>query len=197
MIQSGMTPCMLAGGSESCITALAYAGFSQAKALAVGFDDKPEEASRPFDKDRSGFVLGEGASAVILEDLEHAERRHAKIYAELIGVGLSADAHHITAPPEDGFGAYLAMKRAVQHARIPSTARLDYVNAHATSTQQGDAAEARAIARLMSESFPSQTAVSVSSTKGATGHLLGAAGSIEALFTILSIYDVSLGSFGP
>ncbi|KAK5168529.1 hypothetical protein LTR04_006512 [Oleoguttula sp. CCFEE 6159] len=169
------------------------AGFARARSLAVDWNDRPCEASRPFDRSRAGFVIGEGAGVVVLEELEHAKARGARIYAELKGYGLSADAYHMTAPREDGEGPFLAMKRALKHAEL-RPGDVDYVNAHATSTVLGDAAENRAIKSLLlgehGKDKPSQ--INVSSTKGAVGHLLGAAGSLEAIFAILSIYNVSL-----
>jgi 3-oxoacyl-[acyl-carrier-protein] synthase II len=179
---------MIAGGAESCIHPIAVAGFARAKSLATAWNDSPELSSRPFDRDRSGFVIGEGAGILVLEELEHAKKRGARIYAELRGYGLSADAYHITAPPVDGSGAYQAMKRALWHASIEPR-RVDYVNAHATSTQLGDAAENRAIKTLFAGSRKSRD-INISSTKGAMGHLLGAAGSVEALFTVLSVHEV-------
>ena len=162
----------------------------RAKALATGFDDNPEKASRPFDASRSGFVIAEGAGLVVLEELEHARKRRARIYAEVLGYGLSSDAHHMTAPPADGQGAYLAMKRALKHAnRAPKD--VAYINAHATSTPLGDRAENQAIRRLMcDEGGVKSSEVRVSSSKGAIGHLLGAAGSVEAVFTILALHHV-------
>lgn len=182
---------MLAGGAESCIHQLAVGGFARARSLATGFNDSPGTASRPFDKDRCGFVIGEGAGVVVLEELDHARQRGAKIYAELVGYGTSADAHHLTAPAEDGNGALRAMKMALRHAKAPPS-QVDYINAHATSTLLGDAAENRAIQTLMSgpEGRP-DSQVNISSTKGAIGHLLGAAGAIEAIFTIMAIHNVS------
>jgi 3-oxoacyl-[acyl-carrier-protein] synthase II len=182
---------MLAGGAESCIHQLAVGGFARARSLATGFNDRPEIASRPFDKDRCGFVIGEGAGVMVLEELDHAQRRGAKIYSELVGYGTSADAHHLTAPAEDGNGALRAMRMALRHAQVPPS-KVDYINAHATSTLLGDAAENHAIQTLMSgpEGRP-DTQVNVSSTKGAIGHLLGAAGAVEAIFTVLAIHKVS------
>ncbi|KAK7887950.1 Mitochondrial beta-keto-acyl synthase [Exophiala xenobiotica] len=189
-IKSGEADVMIAGGAEACIHPLAIGGFARSRSLATAFNDEPQVSSRPFDRDRAGFVIGEGAACVILEELEHAKRRGARIYAELVGYGNSADAHHLTAPREDGNGALLAMKKALKQAQIrPSD--IDYINAHATSTPLGDAAENQAIKTLMLGEHGRQKAseIHVSSTKGAIGHLLGAAGAIEALFTILTINE--------
>ncbi|KAL2421988.1 3-oxoacyl-[acyl-carrier-protein] synthase, mitochondrial [Exophiala dermatitidis] len=189
-IQSGEADVMVAGGAESCIHPLAIGGFARSRSLATKFNDEPQLASRPFDRDRAGFVIGEGAACVILEEFEHAKKRNATIYAELAGYGNSADAYHLTAPREDGAGAYLAMKKALKLAQLPPSA-VDYINAHATSTPLGDAAENQAIKSLMlgDHGRTKSSQINVSSTKGAIGHLLGAAGAIEAIFAILAIHE--------
>ena len=183
-IQYGDADVMVAGGAEMAFTPLGLGSFAQAKALSLR-NDEPERASRPWDRDRDGFVMAEGAGAIVLEEYEHARARGAQIYAELIGFGMSGDAHHITAPPEDGEGARLAMANAIRDARIPPS-DVDYINAHATSTGLGDLAETIAIKRALGEHAKK---VAVSSTKSMTGHLLGAAGVVEAIFSILAIRD--------
>jgi 3-oxoacyl-[acyl-carrier-protein] synthase II len=184
LIARGAADVMVAGGSEAAITPLAFAGFCAARAMSTRNDD-PAAASRPWDRGRDGFVLGEGGAALVLEALESAQRRGVRVYAELAGFGMSADAFHMTQPPEDGRGAFAAMRAALADAGLASD-RLDYINAHATSTEVGDAAEARAIERLLGGAAGR---VAVSSTKGVTGHLLGAAGAIEAVFTVLAIHE--------
>ncbi|CDG20975.1 3-oxoacyl-[acyl-carrier-protein] synthase 2 [Xenorhabdus poinarii G6] len=174
---------MLAGGAEKASTDLGVAGFGAARSLSTRNDD-PQGASRPWDKARDGFVLGDGAGIVVLEEYEHAKRRGAKIYAEIIGFGMSSDAYHMTSPPEDGAGAALAMQNALNDAGI-SPEQVGYINAHGTSTPAGDLAEANAIESV----FGQNTKVLVSSTKSMTGHLLGAAGAVESIFTILSLRD--------
>ncbi|KAK2589485.1 Mitochondrial beta-keto-acyl synthase [Conoideocrella luteorostrata] len=189
-IAMGDADVMVAGGSEACIHPLTFAGFGRARSLSTLYNHDPSSSCRPFDVDRNGFVVAEGAAVCVLEELEHAKARGARIYAEVKGYGLSGDAHHMTAPREDGRGAFLAMKRALTNAKVKPS-RVDYINAHATGTQVGDVAEAAAIRRLMlgEEGVSSEPAVTVSSTKGSVGHLLGAAGAIEALFAILSIHE--------
>ncbi|WP_184012214.1 beta-ketoacyl-ACP synthase II [Rubricella aquisinus] len=175
---------MVAGGAESSICELGIAGFNACKALSTAYNDTPEKASRPYDKDRDGFVMGEGAGIVVLEEYEHAKARGAKIYAEVLGYGLSGDAYHITAPAEDGDGGYRAMAAALKRAGLEPSA-VDYVNAHGTSTM-ADTIELGAVTRLLGDA--AKTAC-MSSTKSATGHLLGAAGAIEAIFSVLAIRD--------
>lgn len=185
LIGLGDADVMIAGGAEAAICRIGIAGFIACKALSTGFNDTPETASRPYDKDRDGFVMGDGAGIVVLEELEHAKARGAKIYAEVIGYGLSGDAYHITAPASDGDGAYRSMTAAIERAGI-SPKDLDYVNAHGTSTPLGDEIELGAVERLYGDGGKGLT---MSSTKSAVGHLLGVAGAVEAVFSTLAIRD--------
>ena len=174
---------MVAGGAEAAVCRIGMAGFAAARALSTSYNDTPEVASRPWDKGRDGFVMGEGAGIVVLEELEHAKARGAKIYGEIKGYGMSGDAHHITAPAEDGDGGFRAMQAALKRAGL-APSDIDYVNAHGTSTPLGDLIEAKAVARLLGDAAAN---VSISSTKSATGHLLGAAGAIEAIYAIKTV----------
>jgi 3-oxoacyl-[acyl-carrier-protein] synthase II len=184
MIQWGEVDAMLAGGSEMATCVTGMSGFAQAKALSQRNDD-PQAASRPWDKDRDGFVMGDGAGAMMLEEYEHAKARGARIYAEVVGFGMSGDAYHVTAPPEDGEGARKAMAGALTDAQL-NPAQVQYVNAHATSTELGDRAETLAIRRAFGTAADD---LAVSSTKSMTGHLLGAAGAVEAIFSVLALCD--------
>ena len=185
LIALGDADVMVAGGTESPICRIGMAGFCAARALSTGFNDTPERASRPYDRDRDGFVMGEGAGVVVLEEYQHARARGAKIYAEVIGYGLSGDAYHITSPSPDGSGGFRSMSAALKRAGIAAS-DIDYINAHGTSTQVGDEIELGAVERLLGNAA---SKVSMSSTKSSTGHLLGAAGAIEAIFSILAIRD--------
>ncbi len=180
MIKRGAADVMIAGGSEAAVCKLGIAGFCAARSLSTSFNNTPELASRPWDEDRDGFVMGEGAGILILEELEFAKKRGAKIYAELIGYGMSGDAHHITAPAEDGDGGFRAMREALKMAKVQPD-KVEYINAHGTSTVKGDEIEINAISRLFKDK------IFVSSTKSSIGHLLGAAGSVESIFSIMAI----------
>jgi 3-oxoacyl-[acyl-carrier-protein] synthase II len=184
MIKDGDADVMLAGGAESTINPLGVAGFAQARALNTAFNDRPEQASRPYDKGREGFVMGEGAGVVVLEEYEHAKARGAKIYAEVVGYGLSGDAYHVTAPHPEGRGAELAMRMALRKAGLKPE-DIDYVNAHGTSTM-ADTIELAAVKRVLGDDLKG---ASMSSTKSAIGHLLGGAGAVETIFCILAIRD--------
>ena len=185
MIQYGHAEVMVAGGAESAINPLGVGGFMSARALSTHFNDSPEAASRPYDRDRDGFVMGEGSGVMVLESLEHAKNRGARIYAEIIGYGLSSDAYHITAPPEDGNGAYRSIRQAVGLAKI-APEDVDYINAHGTSTPLGDIVEVKAIRGFFGDHARS---LWMSSTKSSIGHLLGAAGAVEAIYSIYALKE--------
>ena len=185
IIRYGDADVMIAGGAEAACCRIGMAGFAAARALSTNFNDQPSSSSRPWDQERDGFVMGEGAGVLVLEEREHAMARGANIYAEIKGYGMSGDAHHITAPAENGDGGFRAMRSALSDADIKNS-EIDYINAHGTSTPLGDMIELKAIGRLLGDNV---SKVSISSTKSATGHLLGAAGAIEAIFSILSIVN--------
>jgi len=185
LIALGDAKVMVAGGAESAVNRLAMAGFAACRALSTGFNDRPTQASRPYDRDRDGFVMGEGAGCVVLEEYEHAKARGARIYAELIGYGMSGDAYHITSPAPDGDGAYRSMRAALKRAGV-TPSEIDYINAHGTSTPVGDEIELKAVERLLGNASATAT---MSSTKSSIGHLLGAAGAVESIFCILAIRD--------
>ena len=185
LVMLGDADVMVAGGAEAAVNRLGFAGFAAARALSTNFNETPTVASRPWDKDRDGFVMGEGAGIVVVEELAHAKKRGAQIYGELVGYGLSGDAHHITAPAENGDGAFRAMKNALERSNL-DCADIDYINAHGTSTPLGDMIELNAVRRLFGKDI---SGVSMSSTKSSIGHLLGAAGSVEAIFSLLAMRD--------
>ena len=185
LVMLGDADVMVAGGAEAAVNRLGFAGFAAARALSTNFNETPTEASRPWDKDRDGFVMGEGAGIVVVEEFEHAKRRGAQIYGELVGYGLSGDAYHITAPAENGDGAFRAMKNALERSNLVC-ADINYINAHGTSTPLGDMIELNAVRRLFGTDISS---VAMSSTKSSIGHLLGAAGSVEAIFSLLAMRD--------
>lgn len=188
LIMFGDADLMVAGGTEAAVNRITMAGFGNMNSLSTGFNETPERASRPWDKDRDGFIISEGAGVLVLEEYEHARKRNAKIYAEVLGYGLSGDAYHISAPDKNGNGAYRAMKSALRHSGL-GIGDISYLNAHATSTPAGDYVELNALSRLLEEAGADPKGLKVSATKSATGHLLGGAGAVEAIISILAMRD--------
>jgi 3-oxoacyl-[acyl-carrier-protein] synthase II len=188
LIEHGDADVMVAGGTEAAVTRLTLAGFGNMNALSTNFNEEPRRASRPWDKDRDGFVMAEGAGILVLEEYGHARKRGARIYAEVLGYGLSGDAYHLSAPDKNGAGAYRAMRSALRHARL-GIGDISYMNAHATSTPAGDYVELTALRRLLEEGGADYSRLKVSATKSATGHLLGGAGAVEAIFAVLALRD--------
>lgn len=188
LIMFGDADVMVAGGTEAAVNRITMAGFGNMNSLSTAFNETPERASRPWDKDRDGFIISEGAGVLVLEEYEHARKRKARIYAEVLGYGLSGDAYHVSAPDKNGNGAYRAMKSALRHARL-GIGDISYLNAHATSTPAGDYVELHALSRLLEEAGADPKGLKLSATKSATGHLLGGAGAVEAIISILAMRD--------